>query len=296
MNSATPLTNPASLPASPSRTVVPSPPTRKRFFDYPDVHEDKQVERLYRKQRHAASMRIFAKHGLEYSFGGHMAVRDPILTDHLWLNPVNLPYSHVRASDLVLVRPDGTVVDPTQQINESAFRFHAPVLEGRPEIVASAHTHGGAAQVFSTLGRLMDPLTQDSAAFFEDHVLFDARQHLKAELAKGDKKPELGAPPRPLSHCDREIARALGDKKAVLMMNHGGLTVGRTVESAAWFTIALNAGCNVQLRAEAAGTPIPIPDDEARFYAKVVGSEKAGYFFFQPLFDEIVRAQPDLLD
>jgi ribulose-5-phosphate 4-epimerase/fuculose-1-phosphate aldolase len=295
MNVAATLKTNSLLPDFPIRTVV-SPNGRGRFFETHKPYDDPYLERLYRLQRHAGSMRIFAKHGLEYSFGGHMAVRDPVLTDHFWLNPVNLPYSHVRVSDLVLVRPDGTLVDETKQINESAFRFHAPVIEARQDVVASAHTHGGAAQIWATLGRLLDPLTQDGTAFFEDHVLLDARKFLKDEVAKGDKKTEMGAPPRQLSYYDREIARVLGPHKAVIMMNHGGLTVGQSVESAAWFTIALDDAADCQLRAEAAGKPIPMPEADARHYAKIVGSEKSGWLFFQILWDQIVREQPDLLD
>ena len=94
----------------------------------------------------------------------------------------------------------------------------------------------------------------------------------------------------------KRIAHALGDQKAVILRNHGLLTVGQTVESAAWFVLALERSCQVQLLAEAAGTPVPIDDEQAAFTRETVGSEIAGWFSFQPLFQKIVREQPELLE
>jgi hypothetical protein len=44
------------------------------------------------------------------------------------------------------------------------------------------------------------------------------------------------------------------------------------------------------------GTPKPIPHEIAKLTASQVGTHKGGYFSFQPLWDWIVAAEPDLLD
>ena len=54
--------------------------------------------------------------------------------------------------------------------------------------------------------------------------------------------------------------------------------------------------CEVQLMAEAAGTPVLIDEDDAQQAFTQVGSKFAGWFSFQPLYDKIVHDQPDLLD
>jgi ribulose-5-phosphate 4-epimerase/fuculose-1-phosphate aldolase len=94
----------------------------------------------------------------------------------------------------------------------------------------------------------------------------------------------------------KRIAHALGEHKAAILRNHGLLTVGNSVDSAAWWYITMERTCQVQLQAMAAGTPISIDEECARSTAAQVGSELAGWVSFQPLYDKIVAEQPDLLD
>jgi ribulose-5-phosphate 4-epimerase/fuculose-1-phosphate aldolase len=72
--------------------------------------------------------------------------------------------------------------------------------------------------------------------------------------------------------------------------------VGQTVDEAVWWFITLERTCQAQLLAESAGRPVPIDDEMARLTAGQVGSHLSGYVSFQPLYDRIVREQPDLLD
>jgi ribulose-5-phosphate 4-epimerase/fuculose-1-phosphate aldolase len=95
----------------------------------------------------------------------------------------------------------------------------------------------------------------------------------------------------------KRIAAALGEHKAVILSNHGLLTVGQTsVDEAAWWFITMERSCQAQLLAEAAGTPVLIDADQAEKTASQVGGSFSGWYSFQPLYDWIVAAQPDLLD
>jgi ribulose-5-phosphate 4-epimerase/fuculose-1-phosphate aldolase len=94
----------------------------------------------------------------------------------------------------------------------------------------------------------------------------------------------------------KRIAHALADNKAAILRNHGILTVGHSVDEAAWLYITMERTCEVQLMAEAAGTPVSIDADMARMTRDQVGSHLAGWLSFQPLYDKIVADQPDLLD
>jgi ribulose-5-phosphate 4-epimerase/fuculose-1-phosphate aldolase len=94
----------------------------------------------------------------------------------------------------------------------------------------------------------------------------------------------------------KRIAHALGDNKATILRNHGLLTVGHSVDEAVWWFITMERTCQVQLLAEAAGSPVSIDPESAELTASQVGSHLAGWFSFQPLYDRIVREQPDLLD
>ena len=72
------------------------------------------------------------------------------------------------------------------------------------------------------------------------------------------------------------------------------LTIGSSVDAAAWWFITMERSCQAQLLAEAAGTPRMIPADVARSTGETVGSELAGWFNFQPLFEVISHEQPEL--
>ncbi len=80
------------------------------------------------------------------------------------------------------------------------------------------------------------------------------------------------------------------------MQNHGLLTVGQSVDEAAWWYITMERSCQAQLMAEAAGTPKLISPEHAKTTHGTVGNTLAGWFSFQPLFEVIMAEQPELLD
>ncbi len=82
----------------------------------------------------------------------------------------------------------------------------------------------------------------------------------------------------------------------MILRNHGLLTVGHSVDAAAWSFITMERTCQAQLLAEAAGTPVIIDADMARKTHGQVGSPIACYYAFQPLYDVITREQPDLFE
>ena len=93
----------------------------------------------------------------------------------------------------------------------------------------------------------------------------------------------------------RRIGAALSKNKAIILQNHGLLTVGGSVDEAVWWFLTMERTCKAQLLAEAAGTPIKIAETHARLTHTQVGSNVAGWFQFQPLYARIVGEQPDLL-
>jgi len=80
------------------------------------------------------------------------------------------------------------------------------------------------------------------------------------------------------------------------LRNHGLLTAADTVDAAVWWFVAMDRSCHAQLLAEAAGAPVLIDPEQARTTHGQVGTPIAGWFSFQPLYDRIVAAEPDLLD
>jgi ribulose-5-phosphate 4-epimerase/fuculose-1-phosphate aldolase len=246
---------------------MPSPPTFASVED----------ERQHRKVRLAAAFRLFSRFGFDEGVAGHITARDPELLDHFWVNPFGMHFGHIKASDLCLVNGSGEVVEGGYAINQAAFAIHSQVHAARPDVISAAHSHSVYGKTWSTLGRKLDPITQDVCAFYQDHEVFEDYTGVVLDVEEG-----------------KRIAHALGDAKAVILRNHGLLTVGHSVDEAAWWFITMERSCQAQLMAEAAGTPVLIDEEMAKLTASQVGSHLSGWFSFQPLFDRILREQPDL--
>ena len=232
-----------------------------------------------RKNKLAASLRLFGKFGFDEGVAGHITVRDPERTDHFWVNPFGRSFKQVKVSELLLVSHTGEVVEGQGLLNGAAFTIHSRIHMANPKVTAAAHSHSLYGKAFASLGKLLDPLTQDSCAFYEDHVLFDDFSGVILDNSEGEL-----------------IAAALGDRKAAILQNHGLLTVGETIEAAAWWFITMERSCQAQLMAEAAGTPKLIRHEVALRTREVVGNALSGQFSFQPLYDVIVAEQPELLE
>jgi ribulose-5-phosphate 4-epimerase/fuculose-1-phosphate aldolase len=255
--------------------------TTQNFFEPATATEPMSIpaQRLHLKQRLAASFRLFAQYGYDEGVAGHITARDPENPEHFWVNPFGMYFGHIRVSDLILVNAEGEVIKGRARVNRAAFAIHSRVHAARPDVIAAAHSHSQYGRTWSTLGRLLDPLTQDACAFYADHALFDDYTGVVLDTSEGDR-----------------IGNALGANKAVILRNHGLLTVGASVEAAVFWFISMDRCCHTQLMAEAAGKPVLIEPEYASKTFGQVGSERGGVLSFQPLYARILREQPDLLE
>src|SRR5246127_1977774 len=135
-----------------------------RYPTFASVEE----ERLHRKQRLAAGFRLFGKFGFDEGVAGHITVRDPEHLDRFWVNPFGMNFKHIRVSDLICVDHSGEVVEGNALVNRAAFAIHSQVHQARPDVIAAAHSHSLHGKAWSSLGRVLDPITQDAFAFFAD--------------------------------------------------------------------------------------------------------------------------------
>jgi ribulose-5-phosphate 4-epimerase/fuculose-1-phosphate aldolase len=258
-----------SITAEDRTKQLPMPPTFATF----------EEERRHRKERLAAGFRLFSKFGFDEGVAGHITARDPEDPELFWVNPFAVHFGHISVSDLLCVNAQGEVVEGNRPVNVAAFAIHSQVHAARPDVTAAAHSHSVYGKSWSALGRTLDPITQDVCAFYEDHDLFDDYTGVVVNTEEG-----------------KRIGAALGTNKAVILRNHGLLTVGETVDEAVWWFITMERSCQAQLLAEAAGTPVLIDKEVAALTHNQVGNHYSGWLSFQPLYNRIVREQPDLLD
>jgi ribulose-5-phosphate 4-epimerase/fuculose-1-phosphate aldolase len=237
-----------------------------------------EEERRWRKDRVAGALRLLAKFGMNDGAAGHITARDPEDPETFWVNPAVKDFARMRASDLLLVDAEGTVRSGSGILNRAAFAIHSRLHRARPDVVAAAHAHSTYGKIWSTTGRLLDPLTQDACAFYGTHRVFADYTGVVLDVGEGDR-----------------IAEALGTGKAIILRNHGLLTVGSSVEAAAWSFIAMEQACHVQVMAEAIGTPVAMDPAMAALTAGQVGSAGASKAQFDMYWDTLVADDSSFL-
>ncbi len=260
-------------------SVTTSATPRHMVFAEPPVFATTEEERLHRKQHLAAALRVFARHGFDTGVAGHITARDPGHPDRFWVNPFGVWFGQIRVSDLILVDHAGRVLEGDGLLNTAAFRIHSEIHAARPDVVAAAHAHSPYGAAWSALNRPLAPLTNEACFFFEDHVIHDEPTGVTLEEVKA-----------------KAIARSLGPHRAAVLRNHGVVTVGQTVEEAAWWFIAFEQSCRIQFLADSAGDAQCADPEDARSVRDIMGTPLAGWFSFQPLYQQIVRDEPDLLE
>jgi ribulose-5-phosphate 4-epimerase/fuculose-1-phosphate aldolase len=182
-------------------------------------------------------------------------------------------FSLIKVSDLILVDEEGLVVEGDEPVNTAAFTIHSAVHRARPDVHAACHAHSVHGKAFSAFGRELDMITQDSLRFYKSHSVYDSFGGVVVDAEEGDR-----------------IARALGGGKAVILQNHGLVTVGQTIDEAAFWFISLDKTCHAQLLADAAAAAGYqkkfISSEEAEYAVKEVGGPEKGWLAFQPYYDE----------
>lgn len=230
-----------------------------------------QAEREDSKKRLAAAFRVFWKLGFDEGVMGHISFRDPEYPDRFWMNPFGLSLGLIRVSDLLCITLDGQLVEGEGYPHIGGVPLHSAIYAERPEVRAIAHTHSPAGKAWSTLGRLIEPISTEAAVFYRRHALYDSFAHGEGQA----------------------LGQAAEGMRAVIMQTHGILTVGESVDEAAYLFISLEKVCNEQLRVRAIGEPEAIPEPIAVQISERFGAY-SGWLNFQPAYQSIVREQPDL--
>ncbi|KAH8177912.1 hypothetical protein LIA77_02994 [Sarocladium implicatum] len=247
--------------------------------------ETLEAQRQWQLQQMAGAFRIFAKFGYADGGSGHISLRDPVQPETFWINPYGVHFGLLKVSDMVQVDAQGNRVGGADApINKAGFIIHSAIHEARPDIHAACHLHSPYARAWSTFGRPIDMLNQDSCMFYDDLSVY-------AAFGGVVFAPEEG----------KKIADAMGSyKKNVILQNHGILTCGGTVAEAAAFFIALERACQTQLLIESSIAPGSIgassglaktfvSDEEAAYTKAGTGTPKVMYMQFDPEYKLILE-------
>src|SRR5215471_12868262 len=184
----------------------------------------------------AAAYRLVALYGWDDLIFTHISARVPGGDHHFLLNPYGMMFEEVTASSLVKIDLKGNkVMDSPYFINPAGFTIHSAVHEARADALCVMHLHTDYGIAVSAQKEGLLPLSQQ--AMF---ALASLAYHEYEGLALDEtEKPRLVAD--------------FGNKKFLILRNHGLLTVGRTVAEAFLGMFLLERACKIQILAQSGG-------------------------------------------
>ncbi len=184
----------------------------------------------------AAAYRLVALYGWDDLIFTHLSARVPGPEHHFLINPYQLMFEEMTASALVKIDTEGKPVLPTPYIvNAAGFTIHSAIHMAREDAHAVIHLHTPSGQAVAAQAEGLMPLTQ-TAMLIREQVAYHEYEGVATDL---DERERLVAD--------------LGSKDAMILRNHGTLTVGNTVAAAFIKMYFLERACDAQIKALSAG-------------------------------------------
>jgi ribulose-5-phosphate 4-epimerase/fuculose-1-phosphate aldolase len=193
----------------------------------------------------AACFRLTDHYGMSDMIYTHITARTPDNQNHFLLNLHGLLFEEMTASSFMRVDLDGNVLvkpesDHGYGLHMAAFVIHSAIYRARADVMAIMHTHTIAGMAVSSLKCGFLPLTQTSHRFYPRVAYHD--------FTGPERDP-----------AEREkLAAHLGRNDAMILRNHGLLTVGPSIPEAFNRMYGLERACQAQLAALACNTELNV--------------------------------------
>ncbi|MBA3056145.1 MAG: class II aldolase/adducin family protein [Sphingomonadales bacterium] len=209
----------------------------------------------------AACYRLMARYGMTDLIYNHITACIPgTAHQELLINPFGFLYEEITASSLLKINLAGDVLDPgptSLGLNRAGYVIHSAVHAARDDAVCVIHTHTEAGVAVSCMPQGLMPITQN-ALRFTGRIGY---HEFEGPAIDEDERVRLVA--------------ALGTHNALVLRNHGLLTVGRSIGEAFWLMQRLETACKIQVAALAAGPP-HWPSEQAQQRTSAVFDPRTG--------------------
>jgi len=254
------------------RADIRKRPVRKGAAREPVRRAARGEDRAIREARVdlAAALRWADRLGLSEGICNHFSYAVPGRDDRWLINPQGLHWAEMRVRDILVVDAAGEVVEGTRGIEPAAFYIHSGVHRGKPSARCVLHCHMPYASTLVTIdGGRLQPIIQ-TAMRFHGRVAYDDDPALGPGAGYGGFVHDE-------SEGDR-IVRALGDKRVLMMANHGVLVVGENVACAFDDLYYLERAAQAQVLAMSTGRRLkPVGANVAASVAAQVDRDLAVY-------------------
>lgn len=184
----------------------------------------------------AAAYRLVDHYGWTDMIFTHLSARVPGPEHHFLINPYGLMFDEVTASNLVKIDLDGNIVMSSgYEVNPAGFCIHSAIHMAREDARAVMHLHTDDGVAVSAMAAGLLPITQ-TAMVIQDEVAYHEYEGVALDLGERER-----------------LVRDIGDKKLMILRNHGTLAVGTTVSDCFLSLYTMERACSMQVRAMVGG-------------------------------------------
>jgi len=227
----------------------------------------------------AALYRIVAMYGWDDLIFTHLTARVPGGEHHFLINPYGCLFEEITASSLVKIDLDGNkVMDSPYDINPAGFTIHSAIHEAREDATCVMHLHTRAGIGVSAQKNGLLPISQQASVVMNNLAYHD----YEGIALNSEEKQRLVAD--------------LGEKKLMILRNHGTLSLGRSVAGAFLAMYTLETACQAQIAAQSGGAElIMIPQeitDGAMATSKTTTKNIGGALAWPALLRKLDRRDP----
>jgi|TARA_R100000005_G_scaffold88792_1_gene58939 ribulose-5-phosphate 4-epimerase/fuculose-1-phosphate aldolase len=193
----------------------------------------------------AACYQLVAHYGMSDLIFTHISARVPGTENHFLINPYGLFFDEITASSLIKVDIDGNIQQETPfKINPAGYTIHSAIHAARHDLHCVLHTHTTAGMAVAAQKHGLLPISQHSMMFY-GRLAYHGYEGIALDLDERER-----------------LVRDMGDNIAMILRNHGLLTVGTTVPEAFRRIFYLEKSCESQVKAMAGDAELIIPSRE----------------------------------
>src|SRR5687768_14167732 len=213
------------------------------------VREQVSAEEWEVRVNLAACYRLMAEYGMVEMVANHISARVPGTENEFLINPYGMLYEEMTASSMIKIDIDGNVLFNATEygVNQAGYVIHSAIHAARHDVDCVIHTHTLAGMAVSAMKSVILPLTQTSLRFSD----IGYHDYEGVALRLDERK---------------RLCQSLGNREALVVRNHGLLTVGPSIPECFNNMYRLERACQLQVMTLSCNTELSMPPNEVVQY------------------------------